>query len=272
MRESKQIFPQPDPLSRDQIASGLRTADFARRMEIHRVIDSTSLRAREAAVAGAPHGYLVAAEEQTAGRGRMGRRFLSPPGSGIYLSYVLRPDVSPGQATLITSLAAVAVARAVERMAPVQIRIKWVNDLYLNDKKCCGILSEAGFDPGSDRLSYVILGIGVNVKPMDFPPELRDIATSLGNETCLDLSRNQLIAEISSELEALYGDLATGAFLSESRQRSNVIGRRILVIDGEKRYPAQALDIDNEGRLIVRTDDGILLPLGCGEVSLKLQA
>lgn len=240
-------------------------------MELHPVIDSTNNRAREAAAEGVPHGYLVAAEAQTAGRGRMGRSFLSPPGSGVYLSYVLRPAVSPEKASLVTSLAAVAVARAVEALAPVEVCIKWVNDLYLNDHKFCGILSEAGFSQRPERLEYVVLGIGVNVKPMLFPPELREIATSLGNETGLDLSRNRLVAEISNQLEDLYGDLASGTFLEESRRRSNVIGRPVMVIDGKRQYPALATAIDDQGRLVVRTADGTVSVLGCGEVSLRLE-
>ena len=257
-------------LSRQEIASMLTTVSFAREMEIHQLIDSTNLRAKAAAAEGVSHGYLVAAEEQTAGRGRMGRSFLSPPGAGVYLTYVLRPAVSPQKASMITSLAAVAVARAVEALCPVRVEIKWVNDLYLGSKKFCGILSEAGFGKDPNRLEYVVLGIGVNVLPMTFPPELAEIATSLGNETGLSLSRNQLVAGISNQLEALYGTLETGAFLPENRRRSNVLGRRVLVIDGDRRFPAQALEIDDQGRLIVRTDEGVVLPLGCGEVSLKI--
>ena len=261
-------FPE-DPLFAAKIAEGLKTNEFARRMELHPVIDSTNNRAREAAADGVPHGYLVAAEAQTAGRGRMGRSFLSPPGSGVYLSYVLRPAVSPEKAALVTSLAAVAVARAVESLTPAEVRIKWVNDLYLNGRKFCGILSEAGFSQRAERLEYVILGIGVNVKPMLFPPELREIATSLGNETGLDLSRNLLVAEITNQLEQLYGALESGAFLEESRRRSNVIGQQVLVIDGARQYPALATAIDDQGRLVVRIADGTVSALGCGEVSLK---
>ena len=182
---------------------------------------------------------------------------------------ILRPDCAPDKAGLLTSLAAVAAARAVEKVSGADVQIKWVNDLYLNGKKICGILTEAGLGAETGRLDYAVVGIGVNTGRMAFPPELREIATSVGNETGAAPDRNRLIAEILNELDTLYGDLETGAFLEESRRRSNVTGRRITVIEGGKQYPAKALDIDSQGRLIIETEEGRTC-LNCGEVSLKL--
>ena len=147
--------------------------------------------------------------------------------------------------------------------------IKWVNDLYVNDRKICGILCEAGLGMEAGRLEYAVVGIGVNTARMQFPPELKDIATSIGNECTEAPERNRLIAEILNETEALLGDLGTGHFLAESRKRSNVIGRTVTVIEGDKRYPAKAVDIDDQGRLVIETPEGRTC-LNYGEVSLKL--
>ena len=259
----------PDILSESGIRRWLTSKSIGQAMELHENLDSTNICAKALAAAGAPHGFLVAAEAQSAGRGRLGRSFFSPAHSGIYVSFILRPACSPEKASMITSLAAVAAAEAIEDLTPADVRIKWVNDLYIGNRKICGILSEAGMGMETGRLDYVIVGIGVNVGRMVFPPELQDIAGSVGNETGVVPDRNRLIAGIANRLEARFGQLETGAFLSESRRRSNVIGRDVLVIDGEKQYPARALDIDHQGRLVIQTETGTET-LGYGEVSLKL--
>ena len=209
------------------------------------------------------------ADSQSGGRGRQGRSFYSPDHSGVYLTMILRPDCAPDQAGLLTSLAAVATARAVEKTANVKADIKWVNDLYISGRKICGILCEAGLGMEAGKLEYAVAGIGVNTARMQFPPELQEIATSIGNECGESPDRNRLIAEILNETEALLGDLETGHFLEESRRRSNVIGRTVTVIEGEKRYPAKAVDIDDQGRLVIETAEG-QTRLNYGEVSLKL--
>ena len=256
-------------LNETEIRRWLRTKELGRKTESHELIDSTKNRAKALAAAGAPHGTAVIADSQSGGRGRLGRSFFSPEHAGIYLTVILRPDCAPEKAGLLTSLAAVASARAVEAVADADVKIKWVNDLYLNDKKICGILCESAPDPETGRLAYAAVGIGINTAKTVFPPELRDIATSVGNETGTAPDRNRLIAEVLNELEKLYGDLETGAFLEESRRRSNVIGRTVTVIEGGKTYPARALDIDGQGRLMIETESGRSC-LNCGEVSLKL--
>lgn len=260
----------PDRVTIPEIAKHLRAGTIGARMELHAALDSTNTRAKALAATGAPHGYLVIAECQSGGKGRMGRAFFSPPHSGIYITYVLRPELLAEQAVMITSLAAVAVARAIEAVADVQVGIKWVNDLFINGKKVCGILCEAGLDFESGALEYAVLGIGINVARMEFPPELKDIATSIANECGHPVSRSRLIAEISNQLEALYGELESGAFMAESRERSIVIGREVLVLRGSERYRARAIDIDARGRLVVQTPEGVKR-LGSGEVSLKLE-
>ena len=166
-------------------------------------------------------------------------------------------------------MAAVAVAQAIESLADVAVKIKWVNDLYINGRKVCGILSEASMDFEAGQLEYAVLGIGVNVAKVAFPEELAGLATSIEGECGASVSRSRLIAEISNRLEALYGHLEDGAFMEECRRRSNVIGREVMVLRGDTRYMARALDIDDQGRLVVQTQEGVRR-LGSGEVSLKL--
>ena len=263
------LVSSPDRLSAAEIRRWLAGPGAGRELEIHDLLDSTNNRAKALAAAGAAHGTAVIADSQSGGKGRLGRSFFSPEHSGIYLTVILRPDCTPDRAGLLTSLAAVAAARAVEKVSGADVKIKWVNDLYLNGKKICGILTEGGLGLEAGRLEYAAVGIGINVNRMEFPPELREIATSIGNETGTSPDRNRLIAEILNELDALYGDLETGAFLEESRRRSNVIGREVTVIEGGKKYPARAVDIDGQGRLVIETEEGRTC-LNYGEVSLKL--
>lgn len=245
----------------------LHTRRFGHPLRVVEETDSTNRLAREWAAAGAPEGAAVAADRQTAGRGRRGRAFFSPPG-GVYLSVVLRPaaDADPGR---ITSCAAVAVARAIERFAAVSVQIKWVNDLLVHGRKLCGILTEGELDPSTGALRYGVLGIGINVGAAVFPPPLAEIATSLANEGCT-VERERLIAAVLEELEDAYARMGDGAFLEESRRRSAVLGRPVTVLRGEERFEAMAEAIDEQGRLIVRMDDGCLQILHSGEVSLRL--
>ena len=264
------LLSAPDLLCEAEISRWLTTKEIGRKLEIHELLDSTNNRAKALAADSAPHGTAVIADSQTGGRGRRGRSFFSPEHSGIYLTVILRPKCTPEQASLLTSMAAVATARAIEKTAEADVKIKWVNDLYLNDRKICGILSEAGMNMETGQLDHVAVGIGVNTARMEFPPELQEIATSVGNETGTAPDRNRLAAEILNELEKLYDEQDSAAFLRESRRRSNVIGRDITVIEGDKRYPARAVDIDSRGRLIIETPEG-RTRLNYGEVSLKLK-
>ena len=259
----------PEQLSETEIRRSLRTTRLGRELEIHAQLDSTNNRAKMLAAQGAAHGTTVIADSQTGGRGRMGRSFFSPEHSGVYMTVILRPEWAPEKAGMLTSMAAVVAARAVEKVSGADVKIKWVNDLYLGGRKICGILSEAGLGMEAGRLDWAVVGIGINTARMDFPEELKEIASSVGNETGTAPDRNKLIAEILNELDALYDSMETGAFLEESRRRSNVIGREVTVIEGGKQYPARVLDIDEEGRLVIETGEG-KTRLHYGEVSLRL--
>ncbi len=234
---------------------------------------STNADAKAWADDGAPHGALVAAAAQTAGRGRLGRAFASPPG-GIYISTVLRPGADfLNHQTLLTPAAAVAVCRAVARLCGVQLQIKWVNDLFCGGKKCCGILAETRL--GAAGVDYAVVGIGLNyaVPPTAFPPELRGIAASLYTDGQIaPVPPEQLAAAIRAELLAAFDALCaggSGALLAEYRSRSNVLGRRVTVLAAPP-YEATALAIDDEARLVVQADGGAQTALGAGEISVKL--
>lgn len=252
-------------MTEEAIRQHLHTAIFGRDLRVAAVLPSTNTAARELAQDGAPEGTVVVAAAQTAGRGTRSRSFFSPQG-GVYMSIILRPREADG--CLITSCAAVAVARAIERLCPLTVQIKWVNDLYIGGKKLCGILTEAGFAP-DNALDYVVLGIGVNVAAVEFPPDIADLATSLGNEGCT-VDRAALIAAIVEEWETAYTTIGRGDFLAESRARSCVLGQRVTVTRGSEQFTATAHDINARGHLLVEKDDGEIVTLLSGEVSIRI--
>ena len=211
----------------------------------------------------------MVAREQTAGRGRRGRSFLSERDRGVYLSVLLRPEAEASDCAGITAFAAVAVCDAVENVCGVRADIKWVNDLLINGKKICGILTELCAD--ADGAAGIVVGVGINVKGRDFPPELRDVATSISNECGRPIERSRFCAELINEMNALYPQLESGAFMAENRARSNVIGREIYVLRGDERYPATAVDIDDGGSLVIRTPEGETRTLRSGEISVRFR-
>ncbi len=234
-------------------------------------IDSTNRYVKELAAIGAPEGTVVIANRQSAGRGRLGRSFFSPEEKGIYMSILLRPEMELEQAVLITSMAAVAVAEAIEQVSGIPAQIKWVNDVFLNRKKVCGILTEAGINAEKQSLEYVVLGIGVNVGSMVFPEELQEIATSVSNESGCSVSKDVLIDAILEKLDVWYPSLWDGSFLAESKQRSILLGKEIMVVDAGtagSSYPAKAVDLDELGHLIIERD-GKREVLNSGEVSIR---
>ena len=227
-------------------------------------IDSTNRVAKELARAGAPHGTAVIAARQTAGRGRRGRTFFSPEG-GIYLSVILRFSLEPEQWGLITPMAAVAVCETIERLCGVTCGVKWVNDILLKGKKLCGILAEGEGEA-------VVLGAGINYRAPQggFPPEIRDIACALYPSEGGSVSEERLAAGLVSALAREGERLPDPAFLERYREKSVFLGNSVTVYPtGSEPYPAEAVRIDDAGRLIVRKEDGSLAVLDSGEVSVR---
>lgn len=231
---------------------------------------STNAELRERANAGAAEGLVILANEQTKGRGRLGRDFYSPPDTGIYMSLLLRPDsLLPTQAVKITTMAAVAACRAIEDVGGKAPKIKWVNDIFLNRKKVCGILTEASLHLESGTLDYAILGIGFNVYPpaSGFPEGLADIADSILVEQTEE-GKNRLAAGFLNHFMTIYRHDTANAYADEYRTRSLVIGKPISVITPAGQRSALALDVDKDCRLIVRYDDGSIEQLSSAEVSI----
>lgn len=234
--------------------------------------ESTNALLRKKADAGKAEGYVIAANEQTAGRGRRGRTFFSPADTGIYMSLLLRPtEMTPDRAVTITTMAAVAACEAIEEVSGKQTGIKWVNDVYLNDRKISGILTEASVSIENNRIDYMILGIGINVYPpaSGFPDEIKGIAGSVFEKRQND-GKNSLAAGFLNHFMEYYRKRDASDYAERYRARSLAVGREITVLSPSGSIRAQALDVDERCRLIVRYGDGRTERLSSGEISIRL--
>ena len=238
-------------------------------------LDSTNAYCRKLLQKGGnSSGAVVAAHCQTAGRGRQGRSFCSPAGSGLYFSLILRPRLPFRDAPLLTACAAVAVARANDNQYGTQVRIKWVDDLFLNGRKLCGILTELSVEGETGALQYVVAGIGINVsqREEDFEGDVAQIATSILRETGRRVSRAALAAAMIEELDALCAALKSGdtsGYLEEYRRRCVTIGREVQLLWQDTKEKVTALDVDEEFGLIVRRENGTVETVRTGEVSVR---
>ena len=230
------------------------------------VIDSTNNEAKRICADGRLQNVIVAANEQTAGRGRRGKSFFSPKESGLYFSIILHPDIELSDATGITAAAAVAVSEAILQATKKDPKIKWVNDIFIENKKVCGILTEAVTDFETMKLHSIVIGIGINLTTTDFPDEIKDIAVSVG--TTLD--RCEFIAKIYTRIKELCDNLPDRSFMDDYRRFSLVIGRRISFEKNGIPFLATAKDIQDDGSLLVVTESGEEMLLNSGEISIKL--
>ena len=233
-----------------------------------RETDSTNRQLRLLADGGAPEGTVLLADHQTAGRGRLGRRFESPAGKGLYLSLLLRPRVSPEALGSLTPWAAVAVRRAIRSACGLDAGIKWVNDLVCRGRQLCGIRTEGAFRDG--EVQFAVLGVGLNVSalPGDFPGELRETATSILQETGLAPEREALAAALIRELRELPGCWETGgdALYKAYRDACVTLGRPVRLSDGTEGF---AEDLERDFALRLRLPDGTFRRVQSGEASLK---
>ena len=266
------LISSPNVLNKGELMSFLSKERMERVLCLDKV-DSTNLYLKEIAVEGAGAGQVVLADEQTAGRGRLGRRFASPKGEGLYISYLMRPDVKAPESVSLTAHVAVSVARAIKKVCGINCGIKWVNDLVLNKKKICGILTELSVEGETCCVQNIVVGIGINVnaKKECFPKEIRDVATSLYAETGKKISRAELAAEVIKELDILaehnFEDMEE--YLLEYRKMSVTVGNEIKVIKGDEAKRGKALRINDDYSLTVSYDDGTLDTLIAGEVSVR---
>lgn len=265
------LISAPDALSVDTVKSFLDGFGEALEIQVLDTVTSTNDYAKELAAKGAKEGTVIIAQSQTGGKGRLSRSFYSPDKTGVYLSILLRPNIPLSECLMITSSAAVAVAQAIEAVSDKKALIKWVNDIFVDGKKVCGILTEASTDIEVGGLSYAVVGIGVNVTEPDggFPDDLKDIVGALF-KSGEKASRAQLVSEIIKRFFPLYRNLSARAFLKEYTDRSMLLGKSVRVINGDISARATALEIDRDCRLKVRFESGEEKWLSSGEISVKL--
>ena len=248
------------------LRQGLTTRSFGCRLEYRAVLGSTQDLARQLAQAGALEGTVVLAGRQTAGRGRLGRSFISPRG-GLYFTVVLRPALQHLRPLPI--VAALAVARGLERVAGLRTALKWPNDVLVGGRKICGILLES--ELMGQAVNYVLLGIGVNMNAdMSAYPEIAAIATSAAAEAGREVSREALAAAVLDELEGLYLAVQAGQGVQDEwRVRLETLGRQVRVTCGQTVEKGLAEDVDGDGSLILRRPDGSRVTIAAGDVTLR---
>ena len=252
----------------EEIGIGLETRVIGKRILHYQEVASTQDVAEKLAKGGADEGTVVIAETQTKGRGRKGRNWISPSEGGVYISIILRPNLLPSQIIQIPLIAGVAVSKAIQSTTPLQPSIKWPNDIIIGGKKVAGILTEMSCE--MDGIHYVILGIGVNVNtPRTLPATLDGIASSLADECGEPVSRVMLVQYVLSEFESVYTRFLAFGFSSireDWKRLNNTIGSWGKVSDGEEVVEGTAFDIDEEGFLLVRKENGDLKRIISGDV------
>jgi BirA family biotin operon repressor/biotin-[acetyl-CoA-carboxylase] ligase len=261
-----------DLLLENEIREGLNTSLFGKKgIHYFNITDSTNNRAKLFASEGAPEGTLVVAEEQTRGRGRRGRQWFSPPGEGIYTSIILRPSISPNEAPKLTLMASVAVTESLLAMTSLAITIKWPNDILINGMKIAGILTEISTE--MDRIDYVVIGVGINVNtPREtLPPDIEDTATSVFMETGKPFPRIELLRAYLEWLEIYYEIFRTKGFepvMKRWKGLAGIIGRHISVDLIDRVRTGEVLDVDKDGFLILRGQDGTIERIISGDVTI----
>ena len=263
----------PDVLHADDLASRLgKTKIIGRDIRVFRETTSTNDVIEKLARDGVKEGAVVFAEAQTKGRGRLGRKWISPAKKGLWFSVLLRPDLRPQEATQLTVASAAALRRAIESNTGLKAEIKWPNDILIRGKKVAGILTELHAEV--DRVKHVILGMGVdvNLSPGDFPPEVRKLATSLKAELGKPVSRPELAVAILRELDRDYARVCSGRFAAvaeEWEKHCATLGRRVAIRMGTRQIRGRAESLSEDGALLLRTDHGHLERIVGGDVTLE---
>lgn len=266
------LFPIPDKLLPILIKKGLNTAIVAKEVYYFKTVDSTNRIAKQYALSGVSEGTVVIAEEQTSGRGRMNRAWVSPACSNILCSLIFYPPVNTSSIFRLTMLASIAVVKAIDKACGIKAQIKWPNDVYINGKKVCGILTE--FSADSDTVDYAVVGIGLNVN-FDIAPyrQLSGIATSLKEEKGRNVSRLKVLKQLLKEIDIRYQGIANGAeydLSQEWERHSMVLNRHVKIISGEETNYGFAKGITRDGHLIIIDSQGKQKEILCGDLSLRL--
>lgn len=261
-----------EPIQPELLRKRLAHSLFSSHIHYHPSIDSTNALAKTLAGRGAPEGTLVLAEEQTEGRGRRGRSWVSPPGANLLFSVLLRPPMEGERIFALTMVLALAGLKAVKKVTGVNALIKWPNDLYVGTKKLSGVLTE--FAVKGKQVDWAVLGMGMNVGWYPDVPEGGGApATSLLEETGQRISRNRLLFEILIGLEPLYGDVVRGNMkdlYAQWNQNCLILGKAVVIESERERIEGRALRIDEFGALIIEEADGNQRRIFTGDVSLRL--
>lgn len=251
-------------LCRERILDALPAKERDLQVAMYGMTDSTNMRAKCFATGAFTGHALFVADGQQQGRGRLGRTFYSPAGTGLYLSYLFSTKEPLERLTALTPAAAVVCARAIEHLCGEHVGIKWVNDLYLRDKKVCGILTEAVSASAPNEEHKIIIGVGINLTTQQFPKDLEHTAGALDKS----IDRSLLASEIAHGLIGVKNDLYNRAFMEEYTARSVVLGKRVRMIRGDEETEGIVEGFDGDGGLLLRTDGGLRLFTG-GEISLR---
>ncbi len=266
------LVSSPDIVASEEVVSRLKTEWAGRPTVFLRKTDSTNNEAKRRAETGAPHGTLVVAEVQEAGKGRRGRSWSSPGGSGIWMSLLLKPWFAPGQASMLTLVAAMAVADGIRAVTGLDTGIKWPNDIVVGGKKVCGILTEMSVE--FDYINYVVIGIGINANMEEFPEEIKDRATSLRLETGERVCRAEIIARVLGAFERYYDIFLETTDLTLLKkpyeERLLNLGKLVCVLDPKGEWKGAAKGIDERGCLLVEPENGgEEVAVESGEVSVR---
>ncbi|MBQ2135284.1 MAG: biotin--[Clostridia bacterium] len=261
-----------DCISENEIRKNLKS-DLKLSFKIFDTIDSTNTAAKKYATESLEEGLVVISSHQTSGRGRMGRRFSSPDNTGIYMSILLKPQINPENTVLITTSAAVAVSKAIEKLSGKKTDIKWVNDILIASKKVCGILTEGQINPSGKGIDFAILGIGINVYPPEegFDEEIKDIAGYVFENHEQNL-KSKLIAEILNNFSYYYKNLLEKEYYEYYKSRCFVIGKEVFILkNGEIETEGTILDLDEDFRLFIKLKNGGEKYISSGEISVKIK-
>jgi BirA family transcriptional regulator, biotin operon repressor / biotin---[acetyl-CoA-carboxylase] ligase len=268
------LLQSPDLLSPAEVRPFLKTRWIGKKIHYFQTVDSTNVQAYQLALRGAGEGEIVVAESQEKGRGRLGRHWYSPPFRNLYLSVILRPRIPPHRAPLITLMAAVATAEAIEKTSGLHPMIKWPNDLLIKGRKLAGLLNEIHSE--TDRVHFVILGMGVNLNTDKgaFSKEIRGIATSLKRETGKAISRKVFLQHLLQALEKWYDVFnQQGGFpvLQAWRNWAQVEGKQVKITSFGEIWTGKAVDVDSDGALILETANGETKRILAGDVQYRAQ-
>lgn len=257
-------------ISQTDLQVSIGTKKIGKKILCFDEIDSTNNYAKKIACK-EEHGTVIIAERQTAGRGRRGREWVSPRNEGLWMSIILKPAIPSSEASKLTQIAALSVCNAIRELCKCEALIKWPNDIVINGKKICGILTEMTGELG--EMSFIIVGIGININTREFTEDLSAIATSLLIESKTEVSRKELFLKIMEKFEKYYEsfieNVSLESIVPELRKYSALVGKEIIVVRGNKEIYARAKDITSEGELLIETSDGGKKVLNSGEVSIR---